>query len=645
MRTADTQQRVVRCRCRRCQLVTALMTFITATTRRLLFNTASMSSLLLIDSHPSSPRHLPGKMTMASTKDSSASAGNIVRLYGSAYVECGYCKGGRAIGPSSNPKASSKAYSILAEQLDPALYEQFLYKGWRRSGNALYKPDNWKSCCPALTIRLEANQYTPTKSQRKVLRQMKRLLEPPVHQHQPAKASTNTNTNSSISASTKGATGKHSRCRQERIVQDSGILESLQEWTQQALAEIPILQTNAAAAAAAALPPPVYKVRKQHKTDDHTVILFTTVCAAIAGRSHGAISRNDLAVQLANVLSKRHACVNSTTLMLAQQTDDQHNSKKQRPNAAAVTNHVTIASVVPHMESGQVLVHCVLDDFFSASMLAEPSGDSMVCETAGPAAAQPHSLGAWWASETSATSTPLPPLPDHSPYELTVETVSAHESALDPAVHALYFRYQTVVHNDPDPFTDVNLASASAVAATASSATWATKAPATWLERAQTMLRKEYQHLEGARQRRLFKAFQSFYEVSTEQSRNARMNESAPISTLAHLFGIPNLQNSFWWRIPLQQRAWLKTTSLRRRKSFFQVPITSITDWLVCWLPSAWWTFCQAAFHPCTSFTIPAFHTNSWPWASMPFCVKSSGPNRLDYLTTISAITLRVVQR
>jgi len=37
---------------------------------------------------------------------------------------------------------------------------------------------------------------------------------------------------------------------------------------------------------------------------------------------------------------------------------------------------------------------------------------------------------------------------------ITIETLTAHQSALDPDVHRLYAHYQHVVHNDPDPFSD-----------------------------------------------------------------------------------------------------------------------------------------------------------------------------------------------
>lgn len=43
---------------------------------------------------------------------------------------------------------------------------------------------------------------------------------------------------------------------------------------------------------------------------------------------------------------------------------------------------------------------------------------------------------------------PLPP----SSRQITIQTMTAHESALDPQVFKLYTRYQKDVHHDPDPF-------------------------------------------------------------------------------------------------------------------------------------------------------------------------------------------------
>jgi arginyl-tRNA--protein-N-Asp/Glu arginylyltransferase len=41
---------------------------------------------------------------------------------------------------------------------------------------SISQTDNWNSCCPVLGIRLPVAEFQPTKSQRRVLRKMQRLL-------------------------------------------------------------------------------------------------------------------------------------------------------------------------------------------------------------------------------------------------------------------------------------------------------------------------------------------------------------------------------------------------------------------------------------------------------------------------------------
>lgn len=37
--------------------------------------------------------------------------------------------------------------------MTPALYQDLIDRGWRRSGTYLYKPDNVHTCCPQIPIR------------------------------------------------------------------------------------------------------------------------------------------------------------------------------------------------------------------------------------------------------------------------------------------------------------------------------------------------------------------------------------------------------------------------------------------------------------------------------------------------------------
>ncbi|KAK6359363.1 Arginyl-tRNA--protein transferase 1 [Orbilia brochopaga] len=85
--------------------------------------------------------------------------------YGCNNSSCGYC----------NVKIGNKSYMMLAGVDDtntylgitPTDYKDLLDRGWRRSGNILYKPDMKYSCCQEYTIRLEATKFKPGAKQRR----------------------------------------------------------------------------------------------------------------------------------------------------------------------------------------------------------------------------------------------------------------------------------------------------------------------------------------------------------------------------------------------------------------------------------------------------------------------------------------------
>ncbi|KAL7497687.1 hypothetical protein ACHAWT_005645 [Skeletonema menzelii] len=56
---------------------------------------------------------------------------------------------------------TSKSYGLLFDSLPYDIYEDLINHGWRRSGKHLYRPHNFESCCPALSIRLEASKFAP----------------------------------------------------------------------------------------------------------------------------------------------------------------------------------------------------------------------------------------------------------------------------------------------------------------------------------------------------------------------------------------------------------------------------------------------------------------------------------------------------
>ena len=56
---------------------------------------------------------------------------------------------------------TSKSYGLLFDSIPYDTYEDLINRGWRRSGKHLYRPHNFESCCPALSIRLESSKFAP----------------------------------------------------------------------------------------------------------------------------------------------------------------------------------------------------------------------------------------------------------------------------------------------------------------------------------------------------------------------------------------------------------------------------------------------------------------------------------------------------
>jgi arginine-tRNA-protein transferase len=87
---------------------------------------------------------------------------SIAFLTGENSHSCGYCKSGAD---------SSVSFGFMTERIQAEEYEQLMLRGWRRSGTYFYKPLNHTTCCPIYSIRLRANSFQPSKSQKKVLKQ------------------------------------------------------------------------------------------------------------------------------------------------------------------------------------------------------------------------------------------------------------------------------------------------------------------------------------------------------------------------------------------------------------------------------------------------------------------------------------------
>ena len=110
------------------------------------------------------------------------------RVCGPSRSKCGYCSGSRlhvlgvndghnqvlptaedSEGKSDshdldliNTENTSKSYGLLFDHLPYDIYQELIDRGWRRSGKHLYRPHNFESCCPAISIRLDTNKFAPT---------------------------------------------------------------------------------------------------------------------------------------------------------------------------------------------------------------------------------------------------------------------------------------------------------------------------------------------------------------------------------------------------------------------------------------------------------------------------------------------------
>ena len=105
---------------------------------------------------------------------------SLARVCGPSRSRCGYCGGKRmhvlglddghnkvlSIGKDKlknidkiDATKTSKSYGLLFDRIPYDTYEDLINHGWRRSGKHIYRPHNFESCCPALSIRLECCKF------------------------------------------------------------------------------------------------------------------------------------------------------------------------------------------------------------------------------------------------------------------------------------------------------------------------------------------------------------------------------------------------------------------------------------------------------------------------------------------------------
>lgn len=118
---------------------------------------------------------------------------SIVVPLGYSNSSCGYC--GQS-GQRSNTK-HSYSYGFWSIQLTPSVscknilillsytkevyvfkqdYNNLIDSGWRRSGSYIYNPDRSRTCCPQYTIKLNAQEFKPSRSNKQLLNKFIKFL-------------------------------------------------------------------------------------------------------------------------------------------------------------------------------------------------------------------------------------------------------------------------------------------------------------------------------------------------------------------------------------------------------------------------------------------------------------------------------------
>ena len=416
---------------------------------------------------------------------------------------------------------SSKSYGLIFDQIQYDTYEELINRGWRRSGKHLYRPHNFESCCPAVSIRLDVLRFAEgcqqnknasrevgdegksdlakailirgSKSQRKVGKNVLRALEryndsciggscsaskdhpiKPVpnhndrvspeakHQHKkPRKQSPDRDQNRSAKSKKIDHQQTLLAGLQPFLNKLSGVVyRVITDEAQKIVASIPkddasgnqnekaakwMWWQNDGVDDAADMSFPKwcsFKVSNSNSADT-MVMVSTSACAAAAGRSRGNIDKSLLVQSVVNSLKE---------FMLSQQTD----SNRDSPS-------VLVKDVSFHEKSGHV--HVMLD---LSQTTASNAGCKIpsVSKESGPPSAK--SVGAVdpiaefitrHEIDANKLSKPMEKLATqkrntHQQRFLTVQSVPAHESTLQPEVHQLFCRYQTAVHGDVNPFCE-----------------------------------------------------------------------------------------------------------------------------------------------------------------------------------------------
>jgi arginyl-tRNA--protein-N-Asp/Glu arginylyltransferase len=93
---------------------------------------------------------------------------SVVDVAGAVSGQCGYC----------SSASGSASFGAWAHALNVEDYAAMLDKGWRRSGQYMYRPNLANACCQAFVIRLQADRFKPTPGQIRVLKRLRRVTAP-----------------------------------------------------------------------------------------------------------------------------------------------------------------------------------------------------------------------------------------------------------------------------------------------------------------------------------------------------------------------------------------------------------------------------------------------------------------------------------
>ncbi|RZF39714.1 hypothetical protein LSTR_LSTR003956 [Laodelphax striatellus] len=92
---------------------------------------------------------------------------SLVEYYGeNKGYTCGYCR-------SSDTNCS---HGMWAHSMTVQDYQDLIDRGWRRSGQYVYKPNMAVTCCPMYTIKCSLPDFSTTKSQKKLLKRVNKFF-------------------------------------------------------------------------------------------------------------------------------------------------------------------------------------------------------------------------------------------------------------------------------------------------------------------------------------------------------------------------------------------------------------------------------------------------------------------------------------